>query len=1021
MYAVGLLALMRFESPGYLALFAVLPLLAVLSIRSLAGLGRMRRGLAILLRWAVVGCMILALAGAQRVKSTDDMSVVFVVDRSNSMPRGFLKDEALAFLKEASDNMRPDDRLGVIAFDGQSSVEQLPMGTLAIERLSEPVTPDQSDIAAALRMGMALFRADTVRRLVLLSDGNENVGEVAEEAKQYAAAGTPIDVVPVYYQHASEVILERLTAPPTAATEETINLQTVLRNESAAAVSGKIFLYHNDRLVDLDEGRKGAGYAVTLGPGPTRLTMPVPLRVAGAHRFRAVFEPDDGEQDTISANNEGQAFTVVSGQGRVLILTSGDANADDAGVRDEWQAAQVLARALEREQLVCDVEVAGGEPLNQVRLLQYAVVILSNVPAYQLGEEEHQALTVYVRDLGGGLVMVGGDESFGAGGWMGSPVEEVMPVSFDIKATKQIVKGALVLIMHACEIPRGNYWGERIAVAAVKTLSTRDLVGVQSYQWAGANQGYWVVPLQPVGDKTAVIQQIMRMQMGDMPDLHAPMQQAYDALIAAQGAAVKHMIVISDFDCRPPDKALLKKMRENKITCTTVVIGYGMHQDADTAKWIAEQTKQRGRGECYEVRDASQLPKIFIKESRIVRRSLINESPFTPRLASPLAPTVSGLVGEGLPELGGYVVTTAKPLAEVPLIRKTKEGDDPVLAHWQVGLGKTVAFTSGMWNTDWGANWAQWPKFSKLWAQIVRWASRQSEAAAFDVTTTVQGGLGKIRLDALDKNAAAIDFMTIDGTLVGPGPRFRSERLRLTQTGPGRYEGEFQARERGSYIISMAYQMGAGDEVVSGILQTGVSVAYSPEYADLQTNLPLLSDLAAQTRGRQLAAADAAKSFERAGLPAAELRRSVWEDLVRLMLLLFLLDVAVRRIAISPLELARKARRFIADMAGRRRPAEESAAVLSTLKGARERLQEDLRRPPSEAGPAPDRATRYEAQPDAKVTEDLTRALGGATEQDAPVVARPTRKKPSTSEGDYTARLLKAKRRARKDMDQEEH
>lgn len=1004
-----MLSFLGFESPGYLVVLAALPLLILFSYKSLSGLGPIRRVVAIVARCAVVICMALALAGAHRVRTAEDETVIFVVDRSSSIPRG-QPARSYDFLKAAEKGRRPNDRLAVISFDGQSAVEQLPMATLGIERLTEPVIADQSNIAGALRMAMALFPPGTMRRVVLVSDGNENVGDALQEADQFRAAGVPIDIVPVRYDHRNEIIVERLTAPPTANADETVSLQVVVRSEQPT--KGRLRVFHNEEMLPI--GPNGSTeYPVTLDVGPNRIPVQVPLRHAGAHRFRATFEPDDPAADTIADNNEGRAFTIVSGQGRILLLTT---EADQA-------AANLLVRALEREKLVVDVEIAGSKKLDQVRLIEYSLVILSNVPASYLTEEQRTDLATYVRDLGGGLAMVGGDQSFGAGGWMDTPVEEVMPVSFDVKSKKQIPKGALALVMHACEIPEGNFWGERVAVAAVKTLSSRDLVGVLSFQWQDASQENWVVPLQQVGSKTAIIQAIMKMQMGDMPSLESIMTQAIDKFEQskeARDAMVKHMIVVSDFDPDGPTSATLARMAKLGISCSTVAIGYGGHWiNEGKAREIAETTK----GKFYTTKNYAELPQIFIKESLIVRRSLVQEAPFTPRLVNTLSPTVQGLSTSGIPELGGYVLTTPKALAEVPLVKKTDDGDDPILAQWQVGLGKTVAFTSGMWDR-WGTDWAQWQKFSKVWAQIARWASRQSEAAAFNVTTSVNGGKGRIRIDALDKNADAINFMTVEGSLLSPGTTGGTSALRLTQTGPGRYEGEFEARNTGNYILNLAYRMGQGAEMKSGTLQTGLSVAYSPEFRDMSSNVPLMESLAKRTNGRELTSTNAPTAFSTAGLARMEARQPIWEDLVRLMLLLFLVDVAVRRIAINPVELLRKLRRFIGEIAGGRRAAEESAAVLTTLKGT----SKEVRATATKAGtapaaerdagdmPAPSAAAKYEAKAGERATEELSKALGGASEVDKPVVAKPTRKPVGTNEADYTSRLLKAKKRAQDDM-----
>lgn len=1003
MSTTGVLGLIRFESPGYLALLAVLPLLVVFSYRSLAGLGGGRRVAAIVMRCVVVTCMVFALAGMERTRERDALTTIFLLDRSSSIPRAY-QQEAFAFVQRAAEGLGPNDRLGVIAFDGRGAVEQLPMGALAIDRITEPVDPDQTDIAVALRLAMALFPPDSARRVVLLSDGNENAGDALEEAEHYRAAGVPIDVVPILYAHRNEVVFEQLRAPPTAAVDETISVQMILRSQVPA--TGRILFEHNGQLVDLDPDSPETGYPVTLHAGANRFTHAVPLRVARTHRFRAVFVPDDPELDTVPENNEGRAFTVVAGQGRILIL----ATAEDLELARP--SAVLLAQALEAEKLQCDVEVAGADPLDQVRLLDYSAVILSNVPAGELSQKEHEALASYVRELGGGLVMIGGDNAFGAGGWLGSPLEEVMPVRFDVKNIKQIPKGALVLCMHACEIPQGNYIGERCAVAAIKSLSSRDLVGILSWQWAGTEQGYWTVPLQPVGDKTQLIQRVRGMSMGDMPDLDPVMRQGVEALIQRRDAAAKHMIVISDFDPQPPADDLIATMKKHGITCSTIAIGYGGHWiNEGMAQWIASATG----GKFYRTNDFRKLPQIFVKESRVVQRSLIVEQPFQPRLVNVLPRTVAGLSAGEIPPLDGLVITTGKPLADIPLVRPTDVGNDPVLAQWQVGLGKTVAFTSGMWSR-WGTAWAQWGKFSKFWSQVVRWASRQAESAALDVSTSVHGGRGKIRVEALDKNADVIDFMQVEGLLLPPGQE--AVPIRLTQTGPGRYEGEFDARRRGNYVLNLRYRMGRGDTAQAGTLRTGVSVAYSPEYRSLEPDLALLEALRIRTGGRVLGREQAAEAFERATLGPVVARAAAWEDLVRWMLLLFLVDVAIRRIALRPKEVARKSREFLADMAGRGQPAEATAAVLSTLKGAQARVRDQTRPEEPVAGGT---GERDEAPPGSReAADDLARALGGATGHETPVVARPTGKKPAVSETEYTSRLLRAKRRAQEEIEREE-
>lgn len=1013
MQTVVMLAFLRFEQPFYLWLLLLIPLMVWMALRSLSGLDPVRRVLAILFRAAVIVLATFALAGASRVKTTDDLTVLFLMDRSNSVPRAEQR-RAFGRVEDAAeaDARKRDDRVGIVAFDGVASVEQLPMSALAIDRVGDAIEPDNTDIASALRLSMALFPPDSARRIVVVSDGNENYGEALREADNLRAARVPVDVIPVSYEHGSEVVFEQLRTPPTAATDETINVQMVLRAQEPTA--GRVILYHNDRLIDFGEPG-GPGFPVMLEAGSNRVVRKIPLRSSGAHRFRAVFEPAQQTEDTIAANNEGTSFTVVSGPGKVLILTT----ADDMNL--PTPSALVLQQALEREKLTSDVEVAGSNPIDQVRLLEYSLVILDNVPRNDLTEDAAKAISAFVRDTGGGLIMLGGDQSFGAGGWMDSPIEDVMPVSFEIKNKKQFPKGALVLVMHACEVPNGNFIGERCAVSAIKTLSTRDLVGVLSYRWTGDQNGFWDIPLQTVGNKTRIIQKVMNMQMGDMPDMHEVMKPGVDALADRKDAAVKHMIIVSDFDPMPPTQALINKMKKANITCSTIAIGYGGHMiDEPKAKWIARSTG----GKFYATKNFSELPKIFIKEARTVQQALIQETPFTPQVSNALPSTVRMLIGEGLPQLGGFVLTTPKPTADITLVRATSEGQDPIMAQWHVGLGKAVAFTSGMWSR-WGNDWANWSKFSPLWGQIARWAARDGDDASLDVTTTIQNGVGRIRVEALDQNASLVNNLTINGSLIRPDQN--SESLKLTQVGPGKYEAEFDATQQGNFIVNLGYVMGTGQNAKAGSFRTGVSVAYSPEFQELSTNLPLLEELTARTKGRNLGTNAAnASVFDRGSLPKTETRRPIWEDLIRWMLVIFLLDVAIRRIALNPIAMWRRFRGRVAEMGGRGRTA-QSAEVLSSLKGVRDKARDQQtgaggtdQSKGGEAIPQPNRSKKYEAADSPnRSTEELSQALGGATEQDKPVVAKPTRHKPAASEADYTSRLLAAKRRAKKDAEEE--
>ncbi|UCG33483.1 MAG: VWA domain-containing protein [Phycisphaerales bacterium] len=1041
----------EFEQPWWLLAALAAPLLVLLSRRSLAGLEPAQRWGALALRSLVWLAAVGALAGATFLRENESLSVLFVLDRSRSIPEQLLRQQE-AYIRSACDDMPAEDRAGVVSLAGQANIEQLPSrGGIHFDQLPAPTDPERTNISQALKMAMATFPEDTAKRIVLLSDGNENVGDALGDAQAAAAAGVALDVWPMHYSHRSEVFLDRMAVPAQAYQDEEVPIRLSVR--SRQPISGRIEFYHDGRPVDLDPDSAELGQNVVLREGINALQLRLPLRAARAHRFEARFLPDDPAADSIAQNNVATGLTVVTGGNRVLLVTA-DPAADAA-----------LADALRREGVEVVLQRVEDARLDLVELESYSAVILANLPAHDFADVQHEALSTYVKDLGGGLIMIGGNEAFGAGGWIGSPVEEVMPVAFDVKDKKIIPRGALVIINHTCELPRGNYWGEQVALKAVDTISTRDYIGVLAYTWGRGVD--WEVPLQLNTNRTAIKNRIRQMQIGDMPDFAETMEMAVKGLQGTD-AAQKHMIIISDGDASPPNDSTLKAMQRAKITCSTVAIGYGVHVTEFTLRDIATKTG----GRFYACRNPMQLPKIFVKESKIVRRSLIDEQPFQPLVDYGWSDVLGALSTADLPRLGGIVVTTAKPLAEVPLAKRTKEGKDPLLAYWQSGLGRTVAFTSGWW-PYWGQSWASWQRFGNFWAQIVRWAMRQGETADLDVTTRVEGDRGFVTVEAGDTEAAFQKFLEIGGAVIDP--EMEAAPIRLEQTGPGRYEASFEVAKDGQYLLNLQY--GAPGERKRS-LRVGLSVPYSPEYRELSTNDAVLAQLKGDN-GRWLDGDPKADDVFAHNLPPCVSRQPVWEWIVAwLVLPLFMIDVATRRLASSVAlsifvelalllfllfglgiykgpwwgwlgailfaELVGWSLRYRAigptiefftyTVATLGRAGERSGRRLSRLRQVRDEARQRLARgetamPTAEPTTDEKAAARRRRQARFDVggevgagqpAEDLTEALGGAREA-APPQTKPAAKPGESAEEmareEKTSRLFEAKKKARKEID----
>jgi uncharacterized membrane protein len=871
-----------FGRPWWLAGCILLAPIVWLGLRNLAALGPFRRVLAIVLRCLVVIILIALLARPMLTRTSKRMTLVAVIDRSQSIPANLQK-SALDYLSRALADKAAGDRLAVVDVAEAASISKLPGGDITIRQRNTTLNGQQSKLADGVQMAMAIAPPDTAVRILLVSEGNETGGDLKEAARIAAANKIPIDVLPLRYSYDNEVVFKRLAAPTKARSGQTVLLRFILN--STTNVRGKLLLNLNGEPVDLVPDSPEIAIAVDLEPGTNVETISIPVGTYGIHEFEAVFMPDEPWQDKIVQNNRASAITYVAGPGNILVVDA------------DGSTGRAMERALQNTDMDVRYMTTAEFPDNLSMLMGTDAVILVNTGCGSFTYQQQEMLCRYVTDLGGGLIMVGGPQSFGAGGWIGSPVAEILPVDLDPPQKKQLPKGALVLIMHACEMPQGNYWGTRVALAAVKTLSRLDLIGILAYNWQGPSD--WVFPLAPAGDKEAVTAAIEQMQMGDIPSLHDHLQAAYDKLKDCD-ASQKHVIVISDGDPVPPTPELLTKCRDAGITCTGVAIFPHSAMDIQSLVGVAQSTG----GRFYDAKDPQQLPQIFIKEAQVVRRALIIEETFTPQITYSLSEIIKGVSG-ALPNLDGYVVTGPKGgLNQVVL---TSGQSDPILATCQSGLGRCAAFTSSV-DSRWASSWLQWGGFERFWEQAVRWAAKPSQSADCEVFADVQGRQVTVNVEAIDAEGKFIQFANIEGHVITPD--VSTGQLELTQIGPGQYQGQFQAAASGSYVVNLRYKKLADD--TTHFTHTTVTIPFAPEFRDLTDNAPLLAEVSDISGGRILSSdPNQADLFDYAGLKFPETELPLLRPLMLIWLALFLLDVAARRVILDVRAIARRAISFV--------------------------------------------------------------------------------------------------------------
>jgi len=731
--------------------------------------------------------------------------------------------------------------------------------------------------------------------------------------------------------------------------------------QSDVAQTGTMRLYLNETYLGEQK--------VELSAGKNLFTFPQKLDEAGFYKYDAQIE---APQDSIPQNNHATAFATVHGDPRVLIVSSNPK--EDA----------LLLAALKSASL--DVRMTDRFPATLAELQSYDAIFLCNMAAGDLGMDSMRLLESAVRDFGVGLVCLGGDQAFAAGGYRGTPLEETLPVEMELSSKKVLPNGALAIVCHATEFPGGNQWARDIAYAALDALGPADEMGI--VLWDGS--GRWLFPVQKVGDKVEMGHLISGMNPGDMMDFEQPMEMAYEALKASH-ANLKHMVVFSDGDPGAPKKSLVADIIKEKITISTVMIGG--HVAPDTMSWLAAE----GHGQFWPVDSPNDLPQIFIKEASVILKSAIFEEPFKPQTAMS-SEMVKGIGPAEYPQLLGYVCTTPKSRAEIPLV--TQKGD-PLLAHWQFGLGRAVAWTSDA-KAKWAADWLGWDKFRQFWLQVAQWSLRRVEAADFTTEVAVEKGEGHISVEAIDARGNYRNFLNLDVLVVSP--KGQEQTIRLEQTGPGHYEAKFPTKEVGSYLMNLRDRGSGRSEPL------GLSVNYSPEFDDTEPNLSLLRRLADLGGGKVLDPAvdnpflhDRQKTFQ-----PQDLR----DWLLSLAILLFPFDVGVRRIQLDWeqwLKATATLRRWIFFWKSLPRPkeADDSLAALLNRRG-----QVRARQPAQEAPPNPDLF-----QPEKTLTAADDPQTAGATRPAAGEPPSADGKKPAPEAASTSSRLLEAKRRAQRRAD----
>ncbi len=840
--------------------FLLAAVLLILGLELVLAL-RMRLTLApALLRFCAFAVLGLAWMNPKLFQAADSLDVILGIDLSRSVGQQG-REKARELLESASRLQTGDTRTGLLAFARAPEWEFPPRREVPAADFAARLDREQTDIQAALQAGLAQIGEGRQGKMLLVSDGNENRGSAGRVISLLRSQGAQVWTLPVSLARGrNEVFLSDLVLPRQVDSAESFEITGKIESLRGASAIIKL----------LRDGVLAGERELQLKPGMNEINFRDSLRERGNHSYELLVESGD---DTLAENNLLQGVVEVRGPPRILLLSSQPEN------------QRFLGRVLRVQDFTVVESAPDTNPLALTDLSSYDLLILDNVPAFQLTHAKMENIEKYVRDLGGGLLVIGGAQSYGAGGYFRTPLERILPLEMRPPARLDLPHVALLFVLDKSgSMGAGPEGGTKLdlakaaAIAAADIMNPTDQIGILAFDAAWD----WALPFRPVGKGEWITDKLAALQSDGGTDMYKAMAEASRA-IAGKDAAIKHVIVLSDGLTDKADfESLVQNLAKFGVTVSTVSVG----SDADVK--LMAQIARDGKGRGYVALDPQTIPQIFTTETLLISRDLLIEKTIAPSVVAPVGP-LRGIVQSSVPPLRGYVLTYPKPRSE--LLMKAEE--DPLLVAWRHGLGRVMAFTSDL-SGRWGREWLAWRALPQWAGQLARDTMRKIVETRMRSEFHPDGDRVRVVTDLISPEGKFLNHLKLMGNITAPNRGTQQDGF--NQSAPGRYEGKFTPAGRGIHFVTLFVENGTG-ESPSALATIPYVAPYAKEYRELTPNIALLNRIAEETGGEMIDPENFEPALRRLYTPSpgkAAHGHETWWPLAGVGLLLFLTDLVMR-------------------------------------------------------------------------------------------------------------------------------
>lgn len=805
--------------------------------------GSSRQKVFVIIRSLVVVLVILALCEPIFIRHAKDVATIFLADMSSSTMTE--RENMSAFIEASIASKSEKDHVGLIAFGYDSQVEAKVSDQAYFDGFQAGINPQFTDIQKALIQGNALFPTNMKKRLVVLTDGRENVGDVSRQISSIVQGDVAVDFYDMDVATVAEAQIESVEVPKQGEKNQIIEVGVHVK--SNVKQNATLYIYSKNQLKQEQE--------VSLDIGDNHFIYNDSVSDDGMVPYRAELIP---EQDSFTQNNQLSSFIIISDLPKILV------------VQDSEEQGINLVSMLESYATI-EVVTAKEVPLENEALLDYDAFILADVAKADLDDRFIQKLDELIQHQGKGLLVTGGDNSYGLGGYKDTLLEAMLPVEMDVKSKEEKPNLGLVLVIDKSgSMSSGQYGISKMALAkeaairSTEILEDKDQLGVLAFD--GANK--WVIETSYVEDRDGMQGQIATLVPGGGTSILPALRAAVEDL-KTRDVALKHIILLTDGQAeRNGYDATLDMMANEGITLSTVAVGEGADRQ------LLYYLSQEGGGRYYATDVFSDIPSIFTKEAYMAGKKYLNNVSFFPEVYSSSA-ILNGI--EGLPELDGYVATSKKDNARTVLVGPE---DDPILATWQYGLGRTMAWTSDMQGL-WTAKWLGWSGNQHFWINSLSWLIQEGMNDDYSIATSYEEGHGKITVTSLEPDASMVEDMT--GVLIGPDGT--DHQIIIQAVAPGQYQGDFLPDGEGVYMVNIPLSNGQ-------VLATGVNVGYSPEFDLLGHDMTTPAALSQLSGGRLI---NEPSEVFKGDLPDVKGTYELGNLLLIMALLLFMFEIILRK------------------------------------------------------------------------------------------------------------------------------